>query len=144
VADQTLDSLADFWVDMMIQSPFPELEGFQLMSIPKLAYLHAEHAEVERVMQALLSGITVDADSRWIIAAAVLAAAAQPTLHDSILGVARRSIASREAEEPKPQRGAGRPWRAGTIGQALVASLRSPRNIREAIILDAALGARRR
>jgi hypothetical protein len=144
VADQTLHSAADFWVDMLIQSPFPELDGFQLMSIPGLAYLHAEHAEVERVMRELVRGITVDTDSRWILAAAVLAAAAQPAVHDSILDVAKRSISSREGEERTPEPGAARPLQEGTIGQTLVTSLRSPRAIREAILLDAALGGRRR
>ncbi|MFZ1863274.1 MAG: hypothetical protein WAU39_03540 [Polyangiales bacterium] len=144
VADHTLHSLADSLVDTLVQSPWPELEGFQLMNIPGFAYLHAEHAEVERLMEALARGSTVDADSRWIIAAAVLAAAAQPALHDVILDAAKRSIAGIERKERERQPQAPRTLHAGTIGEALVASLRSPDAIREAIVLGAALGPQRR
>ena len=136
LADEALHSIADSFIDELVQSPWPELEGFHLRDIPGLAYLHAEHAEVERLSRDLALGDTVDADVRWIMAAAVLAAAAQPTLHDQILDAARRSIVGvgQEAEQAAPSR----QKTSGNIGETLVASLRQPDAIREAIILGAA------
>jgi hypothetical protein len=139
LSDEALHSIADSVIDVLIQSPWPELEGFHLRDIPGLAYLHAEHAEVERLSDRLARGETVDADVRWIMAGAVLAAAAQPAWHDQILAAARRSIvgigAKREEVEPSRRRP------SGTIGEALVASLRNPLAIREAIVLGAAFTA---
>jgi hypothetical protein len=139
LSDEALHSIADSVIDVLIQSPWPELEGFHLRDIPGLAYLHAEHAEVERLSDRLAGGETVDADVRWIMAGAVLAAAAQPAWHDQILAAARRSIvgigAKREEVEPSRRRP------SGTIGEALVASLRNPLAIREAIVLGAAFTA---
>ncbi|MBW2210447.1 MAG: hypothetical protein JRG67_05270 [Deltaproteobacteria bacterium] len=136
LSDEALHSIADSMIDALIQRPWPELEGFHLRDIPGLAYMHAEHAEVERLSSDLARGETVDADVRWIMAAAVLAAAEQPTLHDQILQAARRSIVGigAEAEKAEPPRRLP----SGTIGQALVASLKEPAAIREAIILGAA------
>ncbi|MBW1757613.1 MAG: hypothetical protein JRJ80_15750, partial [Deltaproteobacteria bacterium] len=136
LADEALHSIADSFIDELVQSPWPELEGFHLRDIPGLAYLHAEHAEVERLTRYLARGETVDADVRWIMAAAVLAAAAQPTLHDQILDAARRSIVGvgQEAEQAAPSRRKT----SGNIGETLIASLRQPDAIREAIILGAA------
>ena len=136
LADEALHSIADSFIDELVQSPWPELEGFHLRDIPGLAYLHAEHAEVKRLRRDLARGETVDADVRWIMAAAVLAAAAQPTLHDQILDAARRSIVGvgQEAEQAAPSRRKT----SGNIGETLVASLRQPDAIREAIILGAA------
>jgi hypothetical protein len=136
LADEALHSIADSFIDELVQSPWPELEGFHLRDIPGLAYLHAEHAEVERLRRDLARGETVDADVRWIMAAAVLAAAAQPTLHDQILDAAKRSIVGvgQEAERAAPSRRKT----SGNIGETLVASLRQPDAIREAIILGAA------
>jgi len=136
LSDEALHSIADSVIDGLLQGPWPELEGFHLRDIPGLAYLHAEHAEVERLSSDLARGETVNADVRWIMAAAVLAAAAQPTLHDQILEAARRSIvgigAKREEAEPSRRRPSGK------IGEVLVASLRDPKAIQEAIILGAA------
>jgi hypothetical protein len=136
LADEALHSIADSFIDELVRSPWPELEGFHLRDIPGLAYLHAEHAEVERLAEQLARGETVNAGARWIMAAAVLAAAAQPTLHDQILDAARRSIVGvgQEAEKAAPAR--RKP--SGTIGETLVASLRQPDAIQEAIILGAA------
>jgi len=139
LSDEALHSIADSVIDQLLQRPWPELEGFHLTNIPGLAYQHAEHAKVETLTGQLARGQTVDADVRWIIAAAVLAAAGQPALHDQILEAARRSIAGIGWEEEATQ--ARRQWRrpSGTIGEALVASLRHPDAIQEAIILGAAL-----
>ena len=136
LADEALHSIADSFIDELVQSPWPELEGFHLRDIPGLAYLHAEHAEVKRLRRDLARGETVDADVRWIMAAAVLTAAAQPTLHDQILDAARRSIVGvgQEAEQAAPSRRET----SGNIGETLVASLRQPDALREAIILGAA------
>ncbi|MBW2161913.1 MAG: hypothetical protein JRH14_18435 [Deltaproteobacteria bacterium] len=119
LADEALHSIADSFIDELVQGPWPELEGFHLRDIPGLAYLHAEHAEVERLTDQLASGETVNADVRWIMAAAVLAAAAQPTLHDQILEAARRSITGvgEERDEAAPVR--RKP--SGKIGEILVA-----------------------
>jgi hypothetical protein len=136
LADEALHSIADSFIDELVQGPWPELEGFHLRDIPGLAYLHAEHAEVERLRDQLAHGETVDADARWIMAAAVLAAAAQPTLHDQILDAARRSIAG-VGEEPEKAAPVRR-LPSGKIGEILVASLRQPDAIQEAIVLGAA------
>ena len=136
LSDDALHSIADSVIDVLVQRPWPELEGFHLRDVPGLAYLHAEHAEVERLSDQLARGEMVDADVRWIISAAVLAAAAQPTLHDQILDAARRSIVG-VGQEPELAAPALR-LRGGAIGETLVASLRQPDAIREAIILGAA------
>ena len=136
LADEALHAIADAVIDTLVQDPWPELEGFHLRDIPGLAYLHAEHAEVARLADQLARGQTVDADVRWIMAAAVLAAASQPTLHDQILDAARRSIVG-VGQEPELAAPALR-LRGGAIGETLVASLRQPDAIREAIILGAA------
>jgi len=136
LADEALHTIADAVIDTLVQDPWPELEGFHLRDIPGLAYLHAEHAEVARLADQLARGQTVDADVRWIMAAAVLAAASQPTLHDQILDAARRSIVG-VGQEPELAAPALR-LRGGAIGETLVASLRQPDAVREAIILGAA------
>ncbi len=139
LSDEALHSVADSLVDVLIQQPWPELEGFQLLNIPGLPYLHAQHSEVQSLVPALALGETVQADARWIMAAAVLAAAAQPTLHDQILNAARRSIVGAgEKEAPLEAKRAER-QSAGSIADRLVASLRQPDAVREAIILGAAL-----
>jgi hypothetical protein len=139
LSDEALHSIADSVIDVLIQDRWPELEGFHLRDIPGFAYLHAEHAEVERLSDRLARGETVDADVRWIMAGAVLAAAAQPALHDQILEAARRSIVGVGAEREEVEPSRRRP--SGTIGEALVASLRDPKAIREAIVLGAAFTA---
>jgi hypothetical protein len=139
LSDEALHSIADSVIDELLQRPWPELEGFHLTNIPGLAYQHAEHAAVERLTGQLARRETVDADVRWIIAAAVLAATEQPALHDQILEAARRSIAGIGWEEEATQARRQRRRPTGTIGKTLVASLRHPDAIQEAIILGAAL-----
>jgi hypothetical protein len=139
LSDEALHAVADSIIDLLVQRPWPELEGFHLTNIPGLAYQHAEHAEVERLITDLAHGEPVDADVRWIMAAAVLAAAAQPALHDQILEAARRSIAGVGEEAMEIERQMVRRPPPGAIGEALVASLRQPDAIQEAIILGAAL-----
>jgi len=138
LADETLHSIADSVIDVFVQRAWPELEGFHLLNIPGFAYLHGEHAEVQRLMRGLARGETVNGDVRWIMAAAVLAAMSQPSLHDSILEAARRSIVG-VGEERQAVRTKARRHPSGTIAANLVASLRQPGEIQEAIILGAAL-----
>ena len=142
LSDQALHSVADSLVDALVQQPWPELEGFQLLNIPGFAYLHAEHREVERLAGQLAVGDTATADARWVTAAAVLAAAATPALHDQILEAARRSIRgigerAVAAERPRPRQAPV--LEKPRIGDALVASLTQPDAIQDAIILGAAL-----
>jgi hypothetical protein len=139
LADDHLHSIADDVVDTFLERPWPELEGFQLLNVPGLAYLHADHSTVELLVDALSRGDTVRADPRWIIAAAVLAVIAQPTLDDTIREAAARSI--RGVGEPKPTPSEPRPRaRSRSIGAELRASTRSPAAIVEAITLAATLG----
>lgn len=138
LSEETMHGVATSMIDTLIQRPWPELAGFHLRDVPGLAYLHAEHAEVRRLSTRLASGDLVDADPRWIVAAAVLAAAKQPTLHDAILQTARQSIrgiGEAKTEEPVA------PTRARTHAATddLIGSIRSPDAIREAIILGAAI-----
>jgi hypothetical protein len=144
LSEEALHSAADSTIDTLMQRPWPELEGFQLQNIPGLAYLHAEHATVERLVQPLGRGERVDADPRWIMAAAVLAATAQPTLHDQILESARKSIRGAGEAEALQQAREPRRRQAGTIRETLVSSLRNPDAIREAIVVGAALTPYRR
>ena len=144
LSDESLHALADSIIDALLEQSWPELADYRLMNIPGLAYLHADHAEVERLGGTLARGETVQGDVRWIVAAAVLAAVEQPTLHDQILEAARLSIIGvgteeRHAEAPK----VGRPA-AGAMAKTLVASLRQPASIREAIILGEAIRPYRR
>jgi hypothetical protein len=139
LSDEPLHAIADSVIDLLVQRPWPELEGFHLTNIPGLAYQHPEHAEVGRLTTHLAHGETVDADVRWIIAAAVLAAAGQPALHDQILEAARRSIAGIGEESAELEWQKHRPRPTSAIGETVVASLRQPNAIQEAIILGAAL-----
>jgi len=139
LSDESFHSLADSMVDVLLEQSWPELADYRLMNIPGLAYLHGEHAEVERLGMDLARGKTVRGDARWIMAAAVLAAAEQPTLYDQILEAARLSIVGigteeRHAEAPRVRRLA-----TGAMAKTLVASLRHPDSIREAIILGEAI-----
>jgi hypothetical protein len=143
LADETLHSIADSVIDVFVQRAWPELEGFHLLSIPGFAYLHGEHAEVQRLMRGLARGETVKGDARWIMAAAVLAAMAQPSLHDSILEAARRSIVG-VGEEKKAVPTKTRRRRSRSIAETLVASLRQPSAMQEAIEIGAALTPYRR
>jgi len=142
LSDEALHGIADSIVDAFVQDPWPELEGFQLLNVPGLAYLHAEHAEVERLARDLALGQTVHADVRWIVAAAIVAATEQPTLHDSILDAARRSIVV--VGEPKAAAVKRPRHRDRSIGEALVTSLKTPAAIQEAIVLGAAVTPYRR
>ena len=141
LSDDNLHTVADSLIDVLLQRPWPELEGFQLQNVPGLAYLQAEHATAERAAEALAGGETVDSEPRWILAGAVLAAAAQPTLHDRILEAARRSIQG-VGEEQRPEPAVQR-IHARSIRRELVASLRHPEAIRDAVVLGAALTPRR-
>jgi len=138
LADDTLHSIADSVIDALVQRAWPELEGFHLLNIPGFAYLHGEHAEVQRLMRGLARGETVNGDVRWIMAAAVLATMAQPSLHDQILEAARRSIVG-VGEEQRAVRTKARRHPPRTIAANLVASLGQPSEIQEAIVLGAAL-----
>jgi hypothetical protein len=144
LSDESLHAIADSMLEVLLQQPWPELEGFQLLNIPGLAYLHAEHAKVERLSETLADGGVVDADPRWIVAAAVLAAKAQPTLHDKILDAARRSIRGIGEQVELAEAAAQLRAPKHTIGTELVASLRHPGSIQEAIVLGAALTPYRR
>ncbi|MGB5701674.1 MAG: hypothetical protein WBM48_02560, partial [Polyangiales bacterium] len=144
LSDDKLHTVADSMVDVLLQRPWPELDGFQLLNIPSLAYLHAEHATVKRLMEPLAQGETVGGDPRWIMAAAVLATVRQPTLHDRILDAARRSIRGVGEVVVAAQAPMRRRVPTGTISAELVASMRQPEAIREAVVLGAALTPRRR
>jgi hypothetical protein len=144
LSEEALHSVADSFVDEVLQHPWPELEGFQLLNVPGLAYLHGEHSTVEQLMEPLGRGEPVDADPRWIMAAAVLAASAQPTLHDQILEAAQASIRGVGEEPVRAETPHLRREPTTAIGAALVASLRRPQAIQEAVILGAALTAHRR
>lgn len=144
LSDANLHAVADSLVDVLLQRPWPELDGFPLLNVPGLAYLHAEHATVERLQESLATGELVDADARWIVAAAVLAATAQPVLHDKILDAARRSMRAK-GEVIELGETSFRPQAAtGSVGGELVASLRRPDAIEEAIVLGAVLTPYRR
>ena len=138
LSDEALHGVAGSIVETLLQRPWPELAGFRLLNIPGLAYLHAEHAEVERLMKPLAEGERVHADPRWIVAASVLAAMAQPTLHDTILEAARLSIQGMSEAPTGPTPTRRRPP-THAIAPELRASLSHPPSIQEAIILGAAL-----
>jgi hypothetical protein len=139
LAEGNLHSIADDIIDTLLEYPWPELEGFQLLNVPGLAYLHDEHATVERLIDTLGRGETSDADPRWIVAAAVLATVRQPALDDVIREAAARSI--RGIGEPEPSPREPRP-RSTSIAHQLRTSPRSPRALLEAITLATTLGDR--
>jgi hypothetical protein len=139
LSEQSVHAVANAMVDVLLQRPWPELDGFQLLNIPGLPYLHADHATVERLIAPLARGEAVEQDPRWIIAAAVLAATAQPALHDSILEAARRSIRGvGEPAQTKPPPATEHRPTAG-LAQTLAASTKEPAALVEAIVLGSAL-----
>ena len=141
LSDENLHGVANDVIDTLLERPWPELEGFQLLSVPGLAYLHGEHATVQRLIDPLSRGETVDADPRWVMAAALLATLAQPTLDDIIRDAATRSI--RGAGEPaRPPRRAPAPRRTRSIATELRTSPKNPTALVEAITLSATLGDR--
>lgn len=138
LSDEALHSVADSVIDALVSRAWPELDGFDLLNVPGFAYQHAEHAEVTRLSADLARGERVDADVRWIMAAAVLAAAEQPALHDLILHAARQSIAGL-AEPALAIVPTKRLRTTATIGEILVESFKQPEAIEEAVILGAAI-----
>ena len=132
---------ADDLLNVMLEDSWPELAGARLISIPGLPYLHAEHAKALRLEEELLAGQVVRADPRLVIAAAVSAAAKQPSQHDRILEAARRSIigvGTREAIH----RARDLPTMRIDIPTLLTQSFRDRNAVREAIILGAAFAPR--
>ncbi len=143
LSDEPMHAQADAMVDALLEQPWPELAGYRLTNIPGFAYLHADHAEVERLIPRLANGETVDSNVRWIIAAAVLATEQHPTRRDTILRAARRSIEGVGEDDVVVE--AVTPLdRSASIGDALVASLRRPSALREAIVLGEAIRPHRR
>ncbi|MGB8332211.1 MAG: hypothetical protein WCE62_18955 [Polyangiales bacterium] len=138
LSDDAVHSIADSLIDVLLQQGWPELDGFQLLNVPGLPYLHAEHANVQRIVDSLSRGQAVKGNARWIMAAAVLAAAAQPTLHDQILETARRSIVGLGTAQAPIDRAEAKPRRYRSIGGALIGSLGEPHALDEAIALAAA------
>ena len=139
LSDESMHDQADAMVDILLEQSWPELADYKLLNIPGFAYLHADHAEVTRVREALSRGDVVDVDVRWIMAAAVLEVAGKPELEAMILEVASASIVGigtepEVVESPRMKRPP-----TGAIGETLVASLRDPSAVREAIILGTAL-----
>jgi hypothetical protein len=143
LGDEALHTVADAVIDALLERPWPELDGFELMNIPGLVYLHAEHARAKKLSERLALGETVRADARWIMIAAVLAAAAQATLHDQILEAAKRSIMAMGAPQLEVQAPKARRVRQGVMDE-VAASFRQPDAMREAVILGATLSRRRR
>lgn len=139
LSDESLHTLADSMIDNLLERPWPELADYRLMNIPGFAYLHGEHAEVERLQLALGKGEIVRGDVRWIMAAAVLAAVEQPALHDQVLAAARLSIVGVGTEERRTKAPLVARDRTGSIARTLVASLGRPKAVREAIILGEAI-----
>ncbi len=139
LSDESLHALADSIIDTLLERSWPELSDYRLINIPGFAYLHAEHAETERLQAEMANGRAVRGDARWIMAAAVLAAAQQPTLHDQILEAARLSIIGIGTEERRAQAPRAVHLPTAAIADTLVASLREPRAIREAIIVGEAI-----
>jgi len=139
LSDDHLHDVANDVVDALLERPWPELEGFQLLNVPGLAYLHDEHAIVSRLIDPLGRGETVDADPRWIMAAAVLATVAQPALDDTIREAAARSIrgVGEPMREPPATR---RPTTSSPVSVQLRASPKNPTALIEAITLAATLG----
>jgi hypothetical protein len=140
LSEDSLHVVADSIVDVLLQRPWPELDGFQLLSVPDLAYLHDEQATVRRLEEPLARGETVREDPRWITSAAVLAASARPALHETILDAARRSILGVREEPEGPPKPTPSARRRATIPAELRASLQEPRALRDAVILSSIWG----
>ena len=144
LSDDVLTSVAETIVDTMLEQPWPELGGYELMNIPGLAYLHADHAAVQRLMPMLSQGLPVEADPRRVVAAAVLATAAAPDLHAEILSAAKHSIAAADVAEASHEAADLRDRPASMIRNELRRSLRDRAALHEAIMLGAALTRHRR
>ena len=143
VPDDTLTTVADSIIATFLDEPWPELDGFRLMSIRGLAYSHAEQAEVERLMPILIEGVSAEADARWVVAAAVLATIEAPSARGQILGAARRSLFSVEMPAAiRESRGSAMSAGLG-LGDELRRSVGDPVRLRKAIILGALLTKRR-
>ncbi len=132
---------ADALVHTMLEDSWPELAETQLMSIPDLPYLHAEHARAMKLGDALLEGRVVRADPRLVIAGAVLTLANHPSKHQTIFGAARRSILGIETHDAITPSAVTAQEPAG-LSTRLARSLRSPHAIAEAVVLGAALAPR--
>jgi hypothetical protein len=112
----------------------PTVEGFRLLDIPGLGYLHAEHAAVTRSMRELAHGRVPHEPPLLVLAATVLLAAEKPALASTLVELAWRAIrgdhhAIRIATE-RPR------------SQPLGAMIRDRRTLAQAVALGAALGRR--
>lgn len=141
VEEEVFIEPADDLVDALLEQSWPELSGATLIAIPGLPYLHAEHSRVLALQARLANGEQVHAASRLVIAAAILAAAANPAQHDVILQAARGSITGVTIKEAaRPVRGVRAS--SGDLAGAFRHSLRNPAAIREAIIVGAVFAPR--
>lgn len=138
LSEHALTKPADELVALMLNEPWPELAGFRLANIPGLAYGEREEAQVRNLSSALSEGLRVDADARWLVAAAVMAAAQAPEQQAQVLAAARRSLSS-EPVAKSVVAVLDEAVRPSSIKAELRRSLRNPDAVREAIVLGTAL-----
>ncbi|MGB5813406.1 MAG: hypothetical protein WBG86_22920 [Polyangiales bacterium] len=137
LSSESVHAVADSIVEALLEETWPEFADHRLTNIPGFAYLHADHAEVQHAVSELARGAIPRTDVRWIMAAAVLAAAAQPNREDRIRETAQIAILGVGAEAEKPV-STTNDRLPGLIAGELVACLRRPSALRDAIILGEA------
>ncbi len=138
LSEHALTNPADELVALMLSEPWPELAGFRLASIPGLPYGKREEAEVTKLSERLTEGVRVDADARWLVAAAVMAAAQTPERQAQVLAAARQSLSREAVAKPRPVV-SSKAVRPSSIKAELRRSLRDPEAVRQAVVLGASL-----
>lgn len=122
----------------IIEFHHPTLEGFRILDIPGLGYLHAEHSAVVRSTKALLEERVPHERPLLVIAAAALLAQEKPALSPQLAELARRALRGDHrvtATAPKARRPA-------QSSRGIAAMMRDPETLAEAVALGAALGRR--
>lgn len=125
-------------IEALLEGRFDALGRFRLMEIPGFAYLHGEHAHVLRLIPAIKRGAVPHEAPRFIVGAAILAIAKDPTIEPRVLrhvwGSLGRQVDSRRPPGAAEANYAQLPWDA-----ALRFACRDRQTLRDALLVGMAL-----
>ncbi len=123
----------------VLEEPQAALGSETWLDVPGLAYLHAEHAQVETALRCFVRGEALDVPARIAMAAAALALEGQPGARSLVAKALAQSIRGTGTLEAAPNAFSLATAKHVPTAGGLGAALRDPRAVREALVLGAAL-----
>ncbi len=108
------------------------------LDVPGFAYLHAEHAQAQRVADAFLRSEAVDAPPRVLIAGAALAMDTNDAARAKVTAALARSIRGAGTLDAAPNAFDGSLSKPGGAHPTLAAALRDQGLVRDALVIGAA------